>query len=84
MSGGPDAVKEKSVTGAALEFRIRPASYGLLSVLALACGFQPAAAAAKDVSDESSEGRQPPARFGVAVWSNVPVDLPAASMMVSL
>ncbi|KAK9904998.1 hypothetical protein WJX75_007420 [Coccomyxa subellipsoidea] len=80
--GGPDTVKEKSVMGAALEFRIRPASYGLLSVLALACGFQPVAAAAEDVSDESSEGRKPPARFGIAVWSNVPVDLPAASMMI--
>lgn len=81
MAGSAEVAKEKSVTGAALEFRVRPVSYGLLSVLALSCGFQPLAAP-NDVSDESSSGRRPSARFGVAIWSSVPVDLPAASVTV--
>ncbi len=81
MAGSTEVAKEKSVTGAALEFRVRPVSYGLLSVLALSCGFH-TLAAPDDVSDEFSSGRRPSARFGVAIWSNVPVDLPAASIMV--
>lgn len=61
-----------------MQFRMRPVNCGLLSVLALWCGFPPQPESAA----ESSAG-QGSASFGIAVWSNVPVDLPVSALEAS-
>ncbi|BDA49831.1 probable trafficking protein particle complex subunit 11 at N-terminal half [Coccomyxa sp. Obi] len=87
-SGGAEAAKERSVTGAALEFRIRPVKDGLLSALALLAGFQPASS--PDITAEMARKESATAdnartvRFGVALWSNIPADLPASSILVNV
>ena len=70
---GPD----KPVTDAALEFAMRPVNYGLNSALALTCGF------AKGLADGPvPSGSGTARRFAIAVWSNLPVDLPVTAIEV--
>lgn len=88
LPGGVEAAaKGRSVTAAALEFRMRPVKDGLLSALALSCGFQALPgpnSATDDTAQKTSaaaDGARP-VRFGVALWSNIPADLPASSILV--
>ena len=68
---------EASVTGAALECRVRPVNDGLQSVLALWCGFAPLSPA-----DAEPGARERNAKFGIAFWSSLPVEVPAAGIEV--
>lgn len=69
------AGSDKPVTYAALEFSMRPVNYGLYSVLALSCGF------ARDLPQDGTPAADAGTawRFAIALWSNLPVDLPVAS-----
>ena len=60
-----------------MELRVRPVNEGMQSVLALWCGFAPLRAEARRPGVRAQS-----ARFGVALWSNVPVDLPGVSVEV--
>lgn len=88
MPGGMEAAKERSVTGAALECRMRPVKDGLLSAIALSAGFQQIPGLDGDAADDSAQETSAAAdavqrvRFGVALWSNIPADLPASSVLV--
>ncbi len=69
--------REPSVAGAGLECRVRPGNDGLQAALALCCGFAPLSGA------DAQPGPQPrSARFGIALRSNLPVELPASSLEV--
>lgn len=81
FAGTSYAGKEQSATGAALEFHMRPVNYGLLNTLALWCGFRPMPEADESPGD-SPAAPEGTAQFGVAIWSNIPADLPAASIEV--
>ena len=71
------AGQDKPVTDAALEFAMRPVNYGLNSALALTCGFT------KGLADGPvPSGSNTAWRFAIAVWSNLPVDLPATAIEV--
>ena len=68
---------DKPVTDAALEFNMRPVNYGMYSTLALTCGFAPA------TPPEAPDSEAGPAwRFAIALWSNLPADLPVAAVEV--
>ena len=56
---------------------MRPVNYGLNSALALTCGFT------KGLADEPvPSGSGTAWRFAIAVWSNLPVDLPVTAIEV--
>ena len=89
LPGGLEAAKERSVTGAAQEFRMRPVKDGLLSSLALVAGFQQIPGSDSAAADDNANKALAAAntarlvRFGIALWSNIPADLPASSILVS-
>lgn len=56
---------------------MRPVNYGLNSALALTCGFASARSA-----DAPEAITHPGCRFAVALWSNLPADLPVAAVEV--
>ncbi len=56
---------------------MRPVNYGMYSTLALICGFAPARLT------EAPDGEASPAwRFAIALWSNLPADLPVTAVEV--
>jgi hypothetical protein len=69
--------REAHMTGKAMEFRMRPVNCGLLSALALWCGFQP-----QPANKDSARSAHRGAAFGIAIWSNIPADLPAVPSSV--
>ena len=79
FQGSALAGLDRPVTNAALEFKMRPVNYGLNSTLALTCGFAHAL-----MSDASDASPSPVWHFAVALWSNLPADLPVAAVKVCL
>ena len=69
--------QDKPVTDAALEFSMRPVNYGLYSTLALTCGF--AQSPPKKVPDSGADSAW---HFVLALWSNLPADLPVTAIEV--
>ncbi len=64
-------------TSARMELRVRPVNEGLQGALALWAGFAPLSA-----EERRPGARARSARFGVALWSGVPAELPGASVEV--
>ncbi len=56
---------------------MRPVNYGLYSTLALTCGF--AQSPPKKVPDSGADSTW---RFELALWSNLPADLPVTATEV--
>ncbi|KAK9807487.1 hypothetical protein WJX72_000478 [[Myrmecia] bisecta] len=69
VSSAKDAASDAPITSARLEYHMRPGNNGLLSCLALQAGFQP-------LADDAAPDAV--VHFGLALWSNLPVELPVS------